>query len=215
MERERDKLDALQMLPCMTRMVPEYSIPSRTARFNSIHIPAWADKQRKNDAFWFLRRLRSPYDRNAAHHAEETARQRYRHNNDGRAARPIREVEQRPEISAMVFSGDGKCFSAGVDIAAHTPEKIQEMLSKFTPSPRDRALSKDQHRAVHRNCLGAARNCHGLRHRLYHPRRHMGLPGDQLACYPPVACAALAALVGQNAQRAIVTGDTFNGPMPR
>src|SRR5882724_2873032 len=67
----------------------------------------------------------------------------------------IREVEQRPEISAMVFSGDGKCFSAGVDIAAHTPEKIQEMLSKFhavilaiARSPRISIAM------VHGNCLG-------------------------------------------------------------
>src|SRR2546421_8398459 len=43
----------------------------------------------------------------------------------------IREVEQKPEINALVLRGEGKSFSAGADIAAHAPEKIAEMLSKF------------------------------------------------------------------------------------
>src|SRR4051794_35701762 len=33
----------------------------------------------------------------------------------------IKEIEQQPEITTIVFRGEGKCFSAGVDIAAHTP----------------------------------------------------------------------------------------------
>src|SRR5258706_5402016 len=43
----------------------------------------------------------------------------------------IQQVEALPEINAIVFRGEGSGFSAGIDIAAHTPEYILEMLTKF------------------------------------------------------------------------------------
>jgi len=45
--------------------------------------------------------------------------------------RALQEVEARLEISVVVLSGSNKAFSAGVDVAAHAPEKIGEMLEKF------------------------------------------------------------------------------------
>jgi enoyl-CoA hydratase/carnithine racemase len=41
------------------------------------------------------------------------------------------EMESRPEISVIVFSGAGNCFSAGVDVGAHAPDKVASMLEKF------------------------------------------------------------------------------------
>src|SRR5436853_7351627 len=67
----------------------------------------------------------------------------------------IREVEQKPEINAIVFRGEGKSFSAGVDIAAHAPEKVAEMLSKFHAVILAIARSpKVSVAAVHGDCLG-------------------------------------------------------------
>src|SRR5262245_19220285 len=43
----------------------------------------------------------------------------------------IAEAEARSDISVMVLAGSDKVFSAGVDVAAHTPDKVQQMLSKF------------------------------------------------------------------------------------
>ncbi len=40
-------------------------------------------------------------------------------------------IEQRNEVSTIVLSGTGRGLSAGVDVAIHTPDKIQEMLTKF------------------------------------------------------------------------------------
>src|SRR5882757_7309327 len=126
----------------------------------------------------------------------------------------IREVEQRPEINAIVFRGDGKCFSAGVDIAAHTPEKIQEMLSKFHAVILAIARSPNSSVAsVHGNCLGGGAELAMVCDIVYTTLdATWGFPEIKLACYPPVACAALAALVGQKrATELIVTGDTFTG----
>ena len=43
----------------------------------------------------------------------------------------LAEIESRQDISVIVLSGEGKAFSAGVDVAVHTPDKVQEMLTKF------------------------------------------------------------------------------------
>ena len=43
----------------------------------------------------------------------------------------LADLESRSHISVIVFEGDASVFSAGVDIRAHLPEEIQEMLTSF------------------------------------------------------------------------------------
>lgn len=126
----------------------------------------------------------------------------------------IREAEQKPDIAAIVFRGEGKCFSAGVDIAAHTPEKIAEMLQKFhavilaiSRSP------KVSIAAIHGNCMGGGAELAMICDMVYAAEdSKWGFPEIKLACFPPVACVALAALVGQKrATELILTGRTFRG----
>src|SRR5579872_7060779 len=67
----------------------------------------------------------------------------------------LQRAEIDSSITAIVFRGAGKCFSAGVDIAAHTPERIEEMLKKFHGLIL--ALADSQKitvAVVHGNCLG-------------------------------------------------------------
>src|SRR5712671_5901507 len=126
----------------------------------------------------------------------------------------IREAESRADVTSMVFRGEGKGFSAGVDIAEHTPEKIQEMLSKFHAVILAIARSqKVSIAAVHGNCLGGGAELAMICDIVYTTvDATWGFPEIKLACYPPVACAALAALVGQKrATELILTGRTFSG----
>jgi cyclohexa-1,5-dienecarbonyl-CoA hydratase len=126
----------------------------------------------------------------------------------------IREVEQKPEITTMVFRGERKCFSAGVDVAAHTPEKIAEMLQKFHAVILAIANSqKISIAAVHGNCLGGGAELALICDMVYSSEdATWGFPEIKLGCYPPVACVALAALVGQKrASELILTGRTFKG----
>src|ERR1700692_4712127 len=43
----------------------------------------------------------------------------------------LTEINARSDISVLIVSGSQKAFSVGVDIAAHTPDKVEQMLTKF------------------------------------------------------------------------------------
>ena len=126
----------------------------------------------------------------------------------------LTDFESRPEISTVVISGSDKAFSVGVDVAAHTPEKIEQMLTKFHAVIRTLVSTKKITLAqVEGHCLGGgaelAMVCDIV---ITSPTAIWGFPEIRLGCYPPVACTALAALVGQKrAAELIFTGRTMNG----
>jgi cyclohexa-1,5-dienecarbonyl-CoA hydratase len=129
-------------------------------------------------------------------------------------ARSLAEVESRQDVSVIVLSGEGKAFSAGVDVAAHTPDKVEEMLAKFHGVIRAMiATKKVTIAAVHGHCLGGGAELAMVCDIAYTTdSAQWGYPEIKLGCYPPVACTALAALVGQKrAADLILTGRTING----
>ena len=129
-------------------------------------------------------------------------------------ARSLAEIEARPEVSAIVLSGEGKAFSAGVDVAAHTPEKVEEMLAKFHVVIRALvATRKVTIAAVHGHCLGGGAELAMVCDMVYTVESaQWGFPEIKLGCYPPVACTALAAVVGpKRAAELILTGRTITG----
>jgi cyclohexa-1,5-dienecarbonyl-CoA hydratase len=129
-------------------------------------------------------------------------------------AQVLSEIEFRQDIAVIVFRGEGKSFSAGVDVAAHTPDKVEEMLAKFHGVIRALvATKKVTIAAVHGHCLGGGAEFAMVCDVVYTTEdAQWGFPEIKLGCYPPVACAALAALVGQKgAADLILTGRTISG----
>jgi cyclohexa-1,5-dienecarbonyl-CoA hydratase len=129
-------------------------------------------------------------------------------------AQALREIEARSEVSVVVLSGEGRAFSAGVDVAAHTPDKVEAMLIKFHAVIRALVESKKVTvAAVHGHCMGGAAEMAMVCDVAYTAlSAQWGFPEIKLGCYPPVACAALAALVGQKrAAELILTGKTISG----
>ena len=124
------------------------------------------------------------------------------------------DLEHRPEISTIVITGAGEHFSAGVDIPSHTPDKVATMLKKFHDAIRRLVRTSKVTLAVVRGyCLGGgaelAMACDIV---LTTDGAHWGFPEIKLGCYPPVAAAALAGVVGQKrAAELILTGRTFDG----
>jgi cyclohexa-1,5-dienecarbonyl-CoA hydratase len=126
----------------------------------------------------------------------------------------IAEIEAQPSVSIIVFSGSGKEFSAGVDVAAHTPDRILDMLTKFHAVIRALiATKKVTIAAVHGCCLGGGAELAMVCDLVFTAdTAQWGFPEIKLGCYPPVACTALAALVGQKrAAELILTGRTISG----
>ncbi len=126
----------------------------------------------------------------------------------------LTEIEAQREISAIILSGEGKAFSAGVDVAAHTPDKVEGMLSKFHGVIRAIVGTKKVTiAAVHGPCLGGGAELAMVCDIVFTAESaQWGFPEIKLGCYPPVACTALAALVGQKrAAELILTGRTISG----
>ena len=126
----------------------------------------------------------------------------------------LAEIDSRQDVSTIVIGGDGQAFSAGVDVAAHTPDKVQEMLTKFHSVIRALLATKKITIAkVHGHCLGGGAELAMVCDMVFTaPSAQWGFPEITLGCYPPVACTALAALVGQKrAAELILVGRTISG----
>jgi cyclohexa-1,5-dienecarbonyl-CoA hydratase len=129
-------------------------------------------------------------------------------------AQVLTEIGSRADIPIIVFHGERKAFSSGVDVAAHTPDKVGEMLTTFHGVIRTLVTTKKVTiAAVHGHCLGGGAELAMVCDIVYTTEdAQWGFPEIKLGCYPPVACAALAALVGQKrAAELILTGRTING----
>lgn len=129
-------------------------------------------------------------------------------------ARALAEIEAQPDIAVIVLSGAGKAFSVGVDVAAHTPDRVEDMLVRFHGVIRGLVATKKITIAqVHGHCLGGGAEVAMVCDLVYTAEAaQWAFPEIKLGCYPPVACTALAALVGQKrAADLILTGRTING----
>ena len=129
-------------------------------------------------------------------------------------ASALLEIESRADISAIVLEGDARAFSAGVDIGAHLPEQVSEMLRGFHTVIRALVASKKVTiAAVQGACLGGGAELAAVCDMVYTSATAIwGFPEIKLGCYPPVATVALPALVGQKrASELILTGRQISG----
>jgi cyclohexa-1,5-dienecarbonyl-CoA hydratase len=115
-----------------------------------------------------------------------------------------------PKSDFVIFQGAGpKAFSAGAEIADHTPERVKKMLSAFHAAFR-RLAEADYVKiaAVHGYCLGGgmelATFCDFV---LATESAQFGQPEIKLGCFPPVAMVTLPQLIGMRAAtHLILTG---------
>jgi cyclohexa-1,5-dienecarbonyl-CoA hydratase len=129
-------------------------------------------------------------------------------------ASALAKIEPYPEISTLVIRGAGKCFSAGVDVAAHTANNVASMLEKFHAVIRTLVASKKVTiAAVHGHCLGGGAELAMVCDLAYTTAdAKWGFPEIQLGCFPPVAVTALSALIGhKHAAELVLTGRTLTG----
>jgi cyclohexa-1,5-dienecarbonyl-CoA hydratase len=127
----------------------------------------------------------------------------------GEMVAALEQIEVLPQVSATVFAGSESAFSAGVDVPAHAPETARQMLTAFHGVIRAVVSSRKVTIAsVRRHCLGGGAELALVCDVVYaSPDAVFGFPEIKLACFPPVACTALAPVVGQKlAAEMILTG---------
>ena len=126
----------------------------------------------------------------------------------------IGQVEENGSVSTLLITGKGANFSSGVDVAAHRPETVREMLSGFHSAIRALVASKKVTIAMVRgNSLGGGAELAMVCDMVYTARdARWGFPEIKLGCFPPVAAVGLAALVGQKrAAELILSGRQISG----
>jgi cyclohexa-1,5-dienecarbonyl-CoA hydratase len=129
-------------------------------------------------------------------------------------AQTLAEIESRPDVSTIVITGSSKAFSVGVDVAAHTPDKVESMLAKFHAVIRALVGTKKVTiAAVRGHCMGGGAELAMVCDLVYSSESATwGFPEIKLGCYPPVAATALAALVGQkHASDLVLSGRSITG----
>ncbi len=127
----------------------------------------------------------------------------------------LADLEKRDDVAVLLFAGSSKAFSAGVDVAAHLPDKVRDTLTKFHELIQ--ALLNTRKvtvAAVRGNCLGGGAELAMVCDLVYTAdNAKWQFPEIKLACFPPVAAVALSVLVGQKrAAELILTGRSLQGP---
>jgi len=118
------------------------------------------------------------------------------------------------ECHVVVISGNGgRAFSAGVDVADHTPERLKAMLKNFHHLIR-RIFESDwiTIAALNGHTLGGgtelAMVCDFV---IASDDTEIGQPEISLACYPPVAAAYLPRAIGfHRASQLVLMGDAIS-----
>jgi len=117
------------------------------------------------------------------------------------------------DAAILVLQGDGeKAFSAGVDIADHTPDKVAVMLRAFHTVLRQLTwLEAVTVSAIRGACLGGGAEL-GLATDLVVAAddAKLALPEINVGCYPPVAIARWGAAIGaKRTAELVLTGRNF------
>jgi cyclohexa-1,5-dienecarbonyl-CoA hydratase len=120
----------------------------------------------------------------------------------------------KPQLKAAVLVGNEKAFCAGVDVADHTPERVETMIRSFTRLfLRLRTMPLPTVAVVRGAALGGgtelALGCDLV---LASSSARFGQLEIKLGVFAPIAAAVLPRLIGyQQAARLLLTGEVVSG----
>ncbi|MDP1714336.1 MAG: enoyl-CoA hydratase/isomerase family protein [Anaerolineales bacterium] len=124
----------------------------------------------------------------------------------------LTELSRNESIRVLILRAEGKMFSAGVDIADHTPDKVGEMIPLFDRACRLLAnLPCPTLAVVHGHALGGGCElvlCCDLA--VMTENAKIGQPEVQLAAFAPIAALRLPLMIGYRAAAdMLLTGRTL------
>ena len=122
----------------------------------------------------------------------------------------LRQAEAASGLKVLLLAAEGKAFSAGVDVAEHTPEKVGEMIPLFHETCRALAeFSYPTVAKVHGHALGGGCELAICCDFVFMTRgARIGQPEIELAALAPVAALRLPQMVGARwAARLLLSGE--------
>ncbi|HEX8731612.1 MAG TPA: enoyl-CoA hydratase-related protein [Ktedonobacterales bacterium] len=125
----------------------------------------------------------------------------------------LERVAQDQRLKAIVLRAEGKVFCAGVDVADHTPERVDEMIRGFGRLfTRLRMAPAPTIAVVHGAALGGGTELAiGCDLVLAGSSARFGQPEIKLGVFPPIAATYFPRLIGyQQAARLILTGEPIS-----
>ncbi len=126
----------------------------------------------------------------------------------------IDDLGKQVDLRLIAIRGEGKVFSAGVDVGEHLGDELVPMLEAFRRTAMRLVASDVPTLAVvHGAALGGACELVALADlAIVADDATLGVPEIQLGVVPPVAAACFPRLIGaQRAAALILTGDTISG----
>lgn len=122
-------------------------------------------------------------------------------------------LAEQCQLKVVVLAGSEKAFCAGVDVADHTPERVEQMICSFGRLfMRLRALPMPTLALVQGAALGGgAELALGCDLVLAAASARFGQPEIKLGVFPPIAAALFPHLIGyQQAARLLFSGETIS-----
>ena len=125
----------------------------------------------------------------------------------------FKEIAEQTNLKAAVLAANGKAFCAGVDVADHTPDRVEPMIREFGQLfTRLRALPMPTIALVQGAALGGgcelAIACDIV---IAAESAKFGQPEIKLGVFPPVAAALFPQLIGhQQTSRLLLSGESIN-----
>ncbi len=127
----------------------------------------------------------------------------------------LKEIAEQTNLKAVVLTANGKAFCAGVDVADHTPDRVEPMIREFGQLfTRLRALPMPTIALVQGAALGGgcelAIACDLV---IAGESAKFGQPEIKLGVFPPIAAALFPQLIGhQQTSRLLFSGESIKAP---
>jgi cyclohexa-1,5-dienecarbonyl-CoA hydratase len=125
--------------------------------------------------------------------------------------RALGELKEDRSAKVLLVRGEGRCFSAGMDVTDHLPDKVEQMLAAFHETiERLLALEIPTVSAVHGATMGGGLELAALTDlTLAAAGAKLGQPEIKLGVFPPLAAAYFPQVLGmKRAYDLILTGRT-------
>ena len=124
----------------------------------------------------------------------------------------LAELYANASARALLIRGEGKCFSAGMDVGDHMPEKVEHMMREMhTMFERLAVLEIPTVSSVHGSAMGGGLELAAFADMMFAAAgTKLGVPEIKLGVFPPIAVASFIDMIGPKlTYEMVLTGRTF------